>query len=148
MKHFRYRKVNPKIRREMKQLRKGGLSYRKIAKEFNIGLSTVIYHLKIGERKKTIERANKSYLKLTKEQIRENEKKRYAYKKQYYIERYANDKKFRKRHIQNIQNSFERRREVWKEQNKCFGCGRDKIEKKWKMCERCREKRRNRKVKK
>ncbi|KKK78897.1 hypothetical protein LCGC14_2838910, partial [marine sediment metagenome] len=43
MKHYKYRKVNPEILKEMKQLRKGGLSYKKIAENVNTCDATVQY---------------------------------------------------------------------------------------------------------
>ncbi len=148
MKHYRFRKVTPEIKRIMVKLRKINLSYAKIGEMFGLCASTIQYHLNEKERKRANKRALNYYYNLPKKQRKEKEKKRYAYKKQYLNERYNNDKEFRKRHIKNIQNSFERRRERWKKEDRCLVCGGKKIEKKWKSCEGCRKKQRGRKERK
>ncbi len=140
MKKYRYRKVNPEILSQMKQLKESGLTYQAIAEKFNIGSSTAQYWLSPQEKENSIKRSKKSYAKLTPEQRKETYKKHYKYQKEYYVERYNSDEEFRKRHIKSITNSFAKRREVWREQNLCSQCGRDKIEKKWKTCEKCRKK--------
>jgi len=59
-KHFRYRKVTPIILAEMKVLRAKGWSYPKIAKKFNVNLSTVQYHLTDYYKPQALARAKRS----------------------------------------------------------------------------------------
>jgi len=143
MKHYRYRKINPSDVEVMKILKEAKVTYKEIAEGFKVATSSVQYHLMPKQREKSIKRAMKSYTKLTKEQKQEKTKKQAKYRSQYYMERYNNDEEFRKRHIGNITNSFKKRCEVWKEQNRCSKCGREREDKKWAQCERCREIRRN-----
>ncbi len=147
MKKYRYRKVNPETLSQMKQLREEGLTYKAIAEKFNINSSSVAYWLSPKEKENAIKRANKYYSKLTKEQIKEKEKNRSEYKSKYSLDRYQNDEEFRKRMIKYVQNSFKRRRKNWILEGNCSFCGREREDKKWKMCEKCRKRERNRKTK-
>ncbi len=142
MKRYRYRKITPDILKKMKELRKQGLTYKEIGNKIGVTMSTALYHLSPREREMHTKRTMKYYMKLTKEQKRERERKSYDYKKKYYLERYHEDEEFRKRQIALITKSFNKRREGWERENLCLSCGGDKIEKKWKMCEKCRRKRR------
>lgn len=99
---YRFRKVTPKILKQMKELRKSGLSYKKIAEEFGLNSSTVGYHLNPRSKKQTIKRAMKSYNKLSKKQKVEKNKKTAEYRKKYYNKRYHNDPEFRKSLIKSI----------------------------------------------
>ena len=142
IKHYRYRKVTPEILEKIKELRAKGMTHKKIAEKLKLSESIVGYWLNPGTRKKTIKRAKKSYTKLTLEQRREKEKKRYKYKKKYFTERYNNDEEFRKRMIGYIQSSFNKRRKEWKKQELCILCGRIRKDKNYKLCEGCRNKKR------
>ena len=142
MNKYRYRKVNPMMKSRMVELREQGMSYFKIASIFNINDSTVQYHLSEREKKNSIARAVKSNSKITKEKRVEINKKRYPYQKEYYMDRYRNDPEFRKRHISNIMKSFRKRREKWIGKELCSRCGNEKIDKEFRQCETCREKKR------
>ncbi len=142
MKHYRYRKLNLIDIEVMKILKEAKVTHKEIAKGFGVAMSTIQYHLIPKQRENSIKRAMKYYTKLTKEQKQEKIKKQAKYRSQYYPERYNLDSEFRKRHIQNIGNSFKRRKEKWKKQNKCSNCGREREDKMWKQCEKCRERRR------
>ena len=140
MKKYRYHKVNPGILSQMKQLREDGLTYKAIAEKFNISATSAQYWLSPKEKENSIKRSMKYYKKLTQEQRREKEKKRYEYKKKYFLERYQEDEEFRKRMIRYVQNSFKKRQKEWKKEGLCNICGRERKDKKWKRCERCRKK--------
>ncbi len=142
MKHYKYRKVNPEILKEMKQLRKGGLSYKKIAENVNTCDATVQYWLSPQQRENAIKRAKKFYTKLTKKEIAKRNKKRYKKAKKYYRERYHEDKEFRKDFIRMVRRSFKKRKKEWEEKGLCSQCGRKMEDKKWRTCERCREQKR------
>ncbi len=141
-KNYRYRKVTPEILEKIKGLRASGMTHKKIGEKLKLGESIVGYWLNPETRKKSIERAKKFYKKLPKEQKRENERARSEYKQEYFLERYREDEEFRKRMIGYVQDSFKRRQEKWKKQGLCSICGRKREDKKYKLCEGCRKKRR------
>lgn len=143
-KHYRYRKVNPNILSQIQKLRASGMTHKKIAEKLKIGSSLIGYWLNPETRKKTIERAKKDYVKLSKKQKREKEKGRSEYKSKYYLERYNNDEEFRRRMIKYILSSFKKRCEEWRKKGLCSKCGKRK-DKKYKQCEKCREKQRENK---
>ncbi len=136
---YKYRKIAPSIVEEMKELRKQGWFYKDIAKKFNISVNTVKYHLILEVRKACINRAKRYNTNLTKKQKKEKTKKQKPYMKKYMNERYKNDEEFKKSFIKMVQKNFNQRRKKWEKQNKCSMCGREKINKKFVTCERCRE---------
>lgn len=142
VKKFRYRKVTPMMKSRMVELREQGMTYFKIASIFNVTLSTTQYHLSENERQNSISRAVKANSKITKEERVKINKKRYPYQKEYYMDRYRNDPEFRRRQINCIMKSFARRREKWIEKELCSRCGSEKINKDFRQCEICREKKR------
>jgi len=139
MKHYRYRKINPFDVEIMKILKEAKVTQKEIAKGFEIATSGVQYHLVPKERENKIKRSKEGYARLTKEQKQEKTKKQAKYRSQYYPERYKLDSEFRKRHIQNITNSFNRRREEWRKKELCLNCGKEREDKRWKQCEGCRK---------
>ena len=141
-KHYRYRKVTPEILEEMKDLRASGLTQEKIAKKFNITNSTVQYWTNPQQKEDRIRSAKKSNAKLTTEQRKEKTKKHSEYNKKYFLGRYNNDEEFRKRIIQHVKDYIKKRREKRISEGNCSTCGRERENKKYKMCEKCREKRR------
>jgi transposase len=138
MKRYRYRKITPEDLEEMKRLREEGLSYKEIAKRFNVTYSTALYHLSEREKEMNKKRAMKSLSKLTKKQIKEKQKKQQPYRSAYYKDRYNNDEEFRKGLIKLITKSLRKRRNKWVKKGLCSKCGR-KREEEWKQCNKCRE---------
>ena len=138
--HYRFRKVTPKMKVEMKKLRKKGTTYKEISETFGIAFSVVQYHFDPKYREQKIKDSLKFYSKLSKEKKKEKIKKAYPKVKAYIFERYNNDEEFRKRYIGYVRNSFIKRKKIWIEKGLCSGCGRFRIEKMWKRCEKCREK--------
>lgn len=110
IKHYRYRKVTPKMGKEMKELRAGGMSYQEISKKFGLSKNASIYHLNPIQRRKSIKRAIKSYSKLSKTFSKQKERKRQKYKNSYIKDRYKNDEEFRQRIISSVMRSQKRRR--------------------------------------
>lgn len=140
---YRYRKISPFDVEVMKILKEAKVTYKEMSKGFEVAMSTIQYHLNPKERENTIRRGKKAYARLTKEQKLKKSRKQAKYRSQYYPERYNLDSEFRKRHIKNIGNSFKRRKKEWEAQNKCSNCGRERKDKRWKQCERCRKIKRN-----
>lgn len=144
MEHYRYRKITPEILKNMQNLKKENISNDKIAKMFNIAGSTVSYWLSEKQKKNAIKRAKKFYKeKMTKEEKSLSNKKRYNYKKDYLKERYNNDEEFRERYKKYVSDSFKRRSKIWVEKGLCSTCGRERENKRFKQCERCRKKKWN-----
>lgn len=141
-KHYHYRKVTPEIEKEMKELRKEGLSYEDIGKIMRLHQNTVRYHLNSKERKKVIERTQKYNKKMTLKQRKEKSRKQLPYLIKYLKERYNNDKLFRKNFIEMIMKNFKKRREVWRKKRLCSTCGGKRKDKQFATCKKCREKKR------
>jgi len=144
-KHYRFRKVTPRIKEKMKELREEGLSYKEIGKRLLMCGSTIAYHLSEEQRKKAIKRANKHNRGISKEERKKINKERYKYKKEYLSERYRNDPEFRDRFKKMVGDSFKKRREKWLKKGLCSKCGKKRKDKTFKTCERCRERERRRK---
>ena len=142
---YKYRKITPENIGEMKILRKQGWFYKDIAKRFNVSIGTIRYHLIPKVKEYKIKQIKEYTANLTNKQKKEKKKKQKPYIKKYMNERYNNDEEFRKSFIKMVQKNFNKRREEWEEQNKCSMCGREKINKTWLTCERCREAGRKRK---
>ncbi len=140
MKRYRYRKITPEILENIKILNDKGLTQVAIAKKLEVSSSCVLYWGSEGQREKAIARAQKSNKKLTKEKIKIKNQKRAEYSKNYLNDRYNNDTEFRDKFKKMVMKSFNKRKEVWAKQNKCSNCGREKIDKSLKTCERCRGK--------
>ena len=79
--------------------------------------NTIQYHLNPEYRKKAIERAFKSYFKLSKKERKEKEKKSQKYKSAYNKKRYHEDENFRKRMISQIR-AYQKRQKLQKNDNK------------------------------
>ena len=129
---------------EEKKLRAKKLTYKKIAKKLHLAPTTVGYWLNPDTRTKTNEISKNAYKILTPKQKKEYNYKSSEYGKQYLSERYNNDEEFRIRMIGYVQKSFNKRCEEWKKNGLCLTCGRKKKDKKFKSCEKCREKGRTR----
>lgn len=114
IKRYRFRKITPEIKAEMRKLREEGLSYRKISEKFDVSYSIVCYHLSARAKRKAKERAIKWNKKLTKKQKREKTKKQQPHLSQYIMERYHNDKEFRERFKKSSRDYQKRRREELK----------------------------------
>ena len=140
MRKYRYRKVTPEMERGMKKMKEDGLSYRNIGKTMRLSENTVIYHLDPKQRKKIIRGAEKSYEKMTLEQRKEKTKKHIPYVREYLRKRYNEDEIFRKYYIGLVKKSFKKRRQRWRKEGLCSRCGRERENKQFALCERCREK--------
>lgn len=138
------RKLDDEDIKEMKRLKETGLSYKLIGRLFNVSMNTAIYHLKSDEKDKKRQYRNKVYQSLTKEEKRERAIKNQGYLSEYIKDRYNKDDEFRKKFIKIVTESFNKRREVWIEKDLCRSCGRERINKRWLNCEKCREVRRKR----
>jgi len=73
---------------------------------------------------------------LTKEQ---KKRKKQDYVSEYIKERYYNDEEFRRRIIEIVRKSQKRNKELWEKQGWCNMCGRKRKNKRWKACEICRK---------
>ncbi len=141
-KRYRYRKTTPEILEKMKKARESGLFYVDVAKKFNISASSAQYWLSPQEKEKSKKRSMKSNSKLTRKQRKDKNNKNYEYTKKYLTERYNNDEEFKKRMISYVQKSFKRKSKEWRKKGLCVICGRKRENKRWKQCEKCREKHR------
>lgn len=142
MKHYRYRKINLIDIEVMKILKEAKVTHKEIARGFKIATSCVQYHLVPKQRENSIKRAMKSYKGLSKEKKLKKSRKQAKYRSQYYPERYNNDEEFRRRHIQNIGNSHKRLKKGWIKKGLCSNCGKERGNKMWAQCEKCRGKKR------
>ncbi len=140
IKHYRFRKVTPEILKEMKKLRTKNLTYKKIAEKFRLNDSTVQYWLSSGYKEKAIKRAMKHYSKLTKEELRKQNRKNCKRRQEYIKERYNNDEVFRKQYIKYVCRSFKKRQNEWVKNGLCNKCGNERKDKQYFACERCRKK--------
>jgi len=95
-KRWKYRKVTPENRKNMKDLREKGWSYVKIGKLFNIDPHSVRYWIDEEYRQRCIKRAKSRKRKpLTDEQ----KTKRKVYIRKYIKKRYNEDPEFRERFL-------------------------------------------------
>jgi hypothetical protein len=151
MKKFRFKKVTPIILEEMKKAREEGMFFKDIAVKFGLSLSSTRYHFSEKEReykKKIMKKySNEQRKKLTPEQRKEKTKKHQPYLSKYIMDRYHNDKEFKKRFNKIVYKNFKKRSKIWREKGLCASCGGEKINKRFPNCERCREIARNRKKK-
>lgn len=136
---YRYRKITPENIGEMKILRKQGFTYRDIAEIFNVRMGVARYHLIPKEKEYKINQVKKYHANLTNKQKKEKTKKQQPYMKKYMNDRYNNDEEFRKSFIEMVQKNFKKRREKWILKGLCNSCGRKRINKKFVLCEKCRE---------
>jgi len=141
-KRYRYRKITPEDIEKMTELRGGGLSYKEIGKRFNVDMSTALYHLSPREKEMSKKRAHKSLSKLTKKQIREKNRKKRPYIRQYIKERYQNDEEFRRGFLDIVKRSEMKRRRNWVKLGLCSTCGKERKDKGYRRCENCRRKKR------
>ncbi|MFH1801215.1 MAG: hypothetical protein ABH804_00030 [archaeon] len=65
---------------------------------------------------------------------------RQKYISAYNKNRYNNDSKFRLKVISSVKQSFKKRSAIWRADGLCASCGRERINKKFVNCERCRGK--------
>ena len=140
MKKYRYRKITPEDVEKMKELREQGLSYKEIGKKFNVSWYTPLYHLCPKERERKLKSEKKYNKKLTKKQIKEKTKKAQSYLNQYIKERYNNDEEFRRRFLNYVLRSRKRITKQRRKEGLCPECGKERKDKKYKLCENCRRK--------
>lgn len=100
VKHFRFRKVTPDVKKRMLVLAENKLSFYAIAKRLGFDPSTVEYHLVEEKRNKALERAKRSFQNHSQSNDPEfflqalAEKKR-VYNRKYLGDRYNKDPDFR-----------------------------------------------------
>lgn len=140
MKKYRNRKITPEIARNIRILKNEGLTQIEISKKLDISTSCVQYWGSEEQREKAIARANKSNKNMTKEDRKKKNNQTYGYRKEYMKDRYNNDPEFRDKFKKMVMKSFNKRRKEWIKQDKCSGCGREKINKNLRTCEKCRGK--------
>ena len=128
MKRYRYKKIKPEDIVIMKKLREQGISYREIGRRFDVTWRTPYYHLNPKEKKA-----------LTKAQIKEKNKKSQPYLNQYIKERYNNDPDFRRDFLDMVARNFKKRITNWVKLGLCSRCGKERKDKEYNYCEKCRE---------
>lgn len=133
---YRYRKITPENIESMKEMRDEGQTYKKIAEFFEVSMSVVQYHLIPEYKESSLKRANES------NKRRGPPKRDPEYIKKYIKDRYHNDEEFRKRYVGLVIASHKRRKVKWLENGLCSGCGKERLDKKFKTCEICRSKKR------
>ncbi len=148
-KRYRYRKTTPEILEKMKEEKKKGLTYKQVSTKFGIHKSCVQYWLDPKIKTKTIKKAQQTYNQYTPKQKKEKTIRQAEYQKKYMHERYNNDEEFKKRVLEHDKKSFKKRSKEWRKQGLCTRCGREKINKQYKLnkqqyklCGMCREKHR------
>jgi len=140
IKRWKYRKIKPKDVAIMKELKECGFSYEEISTRFKISCNSVQYHLNPKYKKQHIKRVLKYWGKLNKKQKRERGKKHQKYQRKYIIERYRKDKEFHDRFLGHILRSQMKIRNQRREEGKCTMCGGSRKDKTFFLCEKCREK--------
>jgi len=102
LERFRYRKITPKIIREMKKLSKNH-TQTQIAEKFNVSQAAVSYWLNEEYRKKAIIRAKKFFNEMTDEERKDYHHqvnlRRRVHQTTYFMERYHKDPEFRRKVI-------------------------------------------------
>ena len=91
IKRWRYRKVTPKMREGMKDLRLKGATIEEVAERFKVSRSTALYHLSEHYRGKAIMRARRRFEKGVKP------KRNVKHQTEYFLSRYRGDPEFRER---------------------------------------------------
>jgi len=142
--HFKYKKVTPEIFNKMKKLREQGWSYRKIGSFLNVSDTIVQYHLNEKRREKALKGAKERNLKIPKEKIKEKNKKHYLYQKKYIMERYHKDLEFRRKFIDAVLKYKRKRKKERIKKGLCVLCGGVREDKRFRWCEECRKKWRER----
>ena len=92
MKRWRYRKVTPEMKAKMRELRRQGWSYQKIADRFGVTMSTAQYHCTDKYREQAIRRA-----KIQPNYPNSHSHSNPNYDRKYMRERYREDPEFRER---------------------------------------------------
>lgn len=133
-------KITPSMVKRARRLKSKQFSYTEIGKELGVADSSIRYHLdrKYGERVRKMSRDK--VRNLTKEQLRQRNKKLYKKQRRYMKERYNNDEKFKKYFINLVVKSFNKRRKNWIKNGLCSHCGKERNNQRWKTCESCRKK--------
>jgi len=109
MKKWRYRKITPKQKQEMRRLREQGWTYVRIAKKFGVAPSTATYHCSEKYRQQTIRRAQRCL------SYRENKNRaKEGYMTEYMRERFRSDAEFQQRMKKHIHTTCKKRREAAK----------------------------------
>lgn len=103
MKIFRGGKITEQQMKEMRKLRKEGLTYCAIAKIFGVSNTTVRYHTSDSEKKRRQDYSREFNLIRYKEGKQKPSSK--EYRQQYMKDRYNNDEEFRKRMIGYVRKS-------------------------------------------
>jgi len=140
-------KLSKKQIREIKRLRKKGSTYREIGEKFKVAEATIQYHDNEDYKKKQIKRAREKIRNLTKEEMREKNKK--YYNPEYYKNRYKNEPKFRSMMIRCTRRGQKILYKKRKKQGLCTMCGnkaykKNKYGKRYLACKKCREKNKQR----
>ena len=134
-------KLTKKQIEEIKRMNDEGISVEKLSKKFKRSNPTIYYHIEPEQKRNAIKRALKYYYNLSKEEKLKISRKRYPYNKAYIKNRYHNDPEFRKRYINYVNESQKRRRLKALKTGNCSRCFKEN-DSKWKLCLKCREKRR------
>ena len=138
-KRYKYRKVDPKISEDMRKLRVEGVTLKNIGKKYGLSVSTVEYHLNPKYKEKVKERTRRYVKNLSKEELAKRNKKWYEKMNRYWVKRYNSDPEFRKYFIEMVKRNFKKRRKGWIKKDLCSRCGMKRKNKKWMLCEKCRE---------
>jgi len=126
-KRHKYSKVTPKMEKKMIALRKKGLSYEVISKQFDVSNVTVEYH------------TDKEFKGRLKEKSRHQKKtKDKEYNRKYHKDRYNNDPEFRDRTLKIIKKNNRKIINERKKLNLCVNCGKNKQEEDNFMCKKCK----------
>ena len=144
VKRYRFQKLKPSDIEEMKKLIKTGVTQKALCKIYDVSISTIQYHLNPKTNAYEKKRLNDYTKNLTKEQKLKKIQKHKPYLKQYIKERYNNDEEFRNRFKKIVLKSQKKRRIEWKLKGLCSNCGRERKNKRWVSCERCRRIKRDR----
>jgi hypothetical protein len=140
MKKYRYFKITPNDEKDIKKLSKTHTNL-EIAKIFNVSDMTIRYHLFSKKKKKETIKKNGIGQKrrLKQGRIKKIPKE---YITNYINNRLKTDEEFNKRFKKNIEKSRIKRVKKRKKLGLCYLCGGKRNNKKWKLCEYCRNKRR------
>jgi len=136
MKSYQTRTIGKKEENLMKKLRNSGRSYSEIARKFNVTRETILYHLQEDFKKKVKNNSKEYYNKNKNDEKRKAERRKYI--RNYQHERYANDPKFKKMMIMANRHSNKKKRKLFISKGLCSTCGKERIDKNFKTCEKCR----------
>jgi len=126
-------KITEKKINEIKELKKSGLTLSEISRKVGLHYSTISYHTDNKYKLKSQERSIQRIHNLGKRRIKEINKKNYD--SEYFTNRYRTNQKHRKAVLNNMFLMREKR----KKKGLC-PCGNKRKNKRWILCEKCREK--------